>query len=124
MRILHRTIIDLYRRRDVQERAAARMERELDAAPTPDEERIACGCLRRLILTLKPQYATLVRRLDLDGEALQPVAASLGITTNNLKVRLHRARQQLKERVTQTCRLCAKHNCLDCTCDSTAERKD
>jgi RNA polymerase sigma-70 factor (ECF subfamily) len=123
-RILRRTIIDLYRRRDVQERAAARMERELDASPMADEERIACACLSRLIPTLKPQYATLVRRIDLDGEALEPVAASLGITTNNLKVRLHRARQQLKERVTQTCRLCAKHGCLDCTCDSTAERND
>lgn len=123
-RILRRTIIDLYRRRDVQERAAAQMERELDASPTPDEERIACECLGRLIPTLKPQYATLVRRIDLDGESLEPVAASLGITTNNLKVRLHRARQQLKERVTRTCRLCAKRGCLDCTCDSTAERKD
>jgi RNA polymerase sigma-70 factor (ECF subfamily) len=122
-RILRRTIIDLYRRRDVQDRAIARMERELDLPPTTDEERVACGCLERLIPTLKPQYSTLVRRLDLEGEALQPVAASLGITTNNLKVRLHRARQQLKERVTQTCRVCAQHGCLDCTCDSVSERK-
>ncbi len=123
-RILRRTIIDLYRRRDVQERAVARMERELDSPPTPDEERVACGCLENLISTLKPQYAALVRRLDLDGEALEPVAASLGITRNNLKVRLHRARKQLKERVKQTCRMCARHGCLDCTCDSTSERKD
>lgn len=123
-RILRRTIIDLYRRRDVQERAIARMEQQLDAPPTQDEERVACGCLNKLIATLKPQYSTLVRRLDLAGEALEPVAASLGITTNNLKVRLHRARQQLKGRVEQTCRMCARHGCLDCTCDSTSGRKE
>ena len=123
-RILRRTIIDLYRRRDVQQRAVERMERELDSPPTPDEVRVACGCLEKLIPTLKAEYSTLVRRLDLNGEALEPVAASLGITTNNLKVRLHRARRQLKERVTQTCRVCAKHGCLDCTCDTTSEIKN
>ncbi len=31
------------------------------------------------------------------------------ILRRTIKVRLHRARQQLKERLTQTCRLCAKH---------------
>ena len=123
-RILRRTIIDLYRRHDVQERAIARMEQELDSPPRKDEERVACRCLEKLIPTLKPQYSTLVRRLDLHGEALEPVAASLGITTNNLKVRLHRARQQLKERVMQTCRICARHGCRDCTCNPTKEKKD
>jgi RNA polymerase sigma factor (sigma-70 family) len=117
-RILRRTIIDLYRRRDVQERAIARLERELSAPPTEDEERVACGCLQSLIPTLKPQYSTLVRRLDLDNEPVESVAASLGVTKNNLTVRLHRARKKLKERLTETCRMCAKHGCLNCTCDS------
>ena len=119
-RILRRTIIDIDRRLDVQERAVLRMEYELDSPLTADEERVACGCLEESIATLKPRYATLVRRIDLDGEALAPVAANLGITTGNLRVRLHRARKRLRERFIQTCGLCAKHGCLDCTCETTS----
>jgi RNA polymerase sigma-70 factor (ECF subfamily) len=37
---------------------------------------------------------------------------------NNLKVRLHRGRKQLRERIEQTCRACATHGCLDCICGS------
>lgn len=117
-RILRRTIIDLYRREDVRERAIAKLERELDSPVTADEERVACACLQRLIPSLKPQYAALLRRLDLDNEPLESIAASLSVTRNNLTVRLHRARKQLKERLIDTCRLCARHGCLNCTCDS------
>jgi len=45
------------------------------------------------------------------------VAKELGITPNNLKVRRHRARQQLRERLEEVCRTCAKHGCLDCSCE-------
>ena len=44
------------------------------------------------------------------------LADRLGITKNNLKVRRHRAHRQLRERVEQTCRSCAAHGCVDCTC--------
>lgn len=119
-RILRRTIIDLYRRRDVQQRAAEKLQAELDSPPSDEEERTVCACMERLMPGLKPEYSTLLRRLDLNGEEVAPVATSLGITKNNLTVRLHRARQQLRERLEQTCRVCAKHGCLDCTCDDTA----
>ena len=121
-RILRRTIIDLYRRHGVHERAIAKIESDI-VAPSEEQERLICRCMDTLIPTLKPQYATLIRRLDLEGEALEPVASSLGITTNNLKVRLHRARQQLKQRLTQTCRMCAQHGCLDCTCDTASNQR-
>ena len=48
------------------------------------------------------------------------VAERLDITRNNLKVRHHRARQQLRERLEETCRTCATHGCIDCTCASDA----
>lgn len=120
-RILRRTIVDLYRRRDVQRQALERVALELDATPAEAEERAVCACLGRLLPALKPDYATLLRRLDLNGEASTSVAASLGITRNNLIVRLHRARRQLRERLKQTCRLCATHGCLDCQCDQSAK---
>lgn len=123
-RILRRTIIDLYRRRDVHQRAADRLQAELDSPPSDEEERTVCACMERLMPGLKPEYSTLLRRLDLNGEEVTPVAASLGITKNNLTVRLHRARQQLRERLEETCRVCANHGCLDCTCDTAPERRN
>lgn len=123
-RILRRTIIDLYRRQDTRKRGAAALEAELAAAPTAEEERAVCGCLERLIPTLKPEYAALIRRLDLQNESPDAVAASLDVTRNNLNVRLHRARQQLKDRLETSCRMCAKHGCLDCTCDAPRKADD
>jgi RNA polymerase sigma-70 factor (ECF subfamily) len=116
-RILRRSIIDLYRRRSVNKAALERLERELDSPPDAAEERVACGCVETLIPTLNPEYAELIRRLDLGGETPEQVGGTLGLTANNLRVRHHRARQQLRERLEQTCRLCAKHGCVDCTCE-------
>lgn len=123
-RILRRTIIDLYRRRDVQERALARMERELDAPPTPEEEHAYCECLNALIPALTPEYAEILRRIDLEGQPYAEVAADLGVTETNAKVRLHRARTQLRERLTAVCGICTVHGCLDCTCDSHTKRSE
>jgi RNA polymerase sigma factor (sigma-70 family) len=115
-RILRRTIIDLYRRRDAQVRALEKLQAELDLPPAEEEERVVCACLERLIPTLAPQYGALIRRLDLEDESPEALTAELGISKNNLNVRLHRARSQLKRRLEETCRLCAKHGCLDCRC--------
>ena len=116
-RILRRTIIDLYRRRDAAQRAIERLENELNLPPDSVEEKVSCACVETLIPTLKPEYAELIRALDLAGQTPEQVAAQRGVTANNLRVRHHRARQQLRERVEQTCRMCAKHGCLDCTCE-------
>jgi len=116
-RILRHTIIDLYRRRDSARRALAKLEDELDHPPTPEEERVACACLESLISTLKPEYAELIREIDLSGRKTEEFAEERGISTNNLRVRHHRARLQLRERLEETCRACARHGCLDCTCN-------
>jgi RNA polymerase sigma factor (sigma-70 family) len=116
-RILRRSIIDLYRRRATNQKALERLERESDSPPDNEEQRVACSCVETLIPTLKPDYAELIQRLDLGNEDPEQVGVALGMTANNLRVRHHRARQQLRERLEQTCRLCAKHGCLDCTCD-------
>jgi RNA polymerase sigma-70 factor (ECF subfamily) len=115
-RILRRSIIDLYRRRATNQAALERLEREFDGPQDTEEERVACRCVETLIPTLKPDYAELIQRLDLGNESPEHVGVVLGMTANNLRVRHHRARQQLRERLEQTCRLCAKHGCLDCTC--------
>lgn len=95
-RILRRTIIDLYRRQGAAERMLADLEQELDSPPDLDEERVVCACMARLLPTLAPQYANLIQRIDLNEETPDAVAAELGISKNNLNVRIHRARQQLR----------------------------
>ena len=109
-RILRNTITDLYR---------ARRHDELDP-DTPAEaaelEAVACRCFEALLPEMNPGYAALIRRLDLNWERPEAVADDLGITMNNLKVKRHRARKQLRERLEDQCRLCAKPGCLDCTC--------
>jgi RNA polymerase sigma factor (sigma-70 family) len=120
-RILRRTIIDLYRRRDARDRALAGLERELNSPPDKEEEIVVCACMERLLPGMTPQYSVLLQRVDLNEESPDSVAASLGISRSNLNVRLHRARQQLKRRLEENCRLCAKHGCLDCHCGSNAK---
>ena len=115
-RILRHSIIDLYRRRATSQAALDRLESELNSPPDAEDERAICGCIESLIPTLNTDYAELIRRLDLVGESPENVSAALGMTANNLRVRHHRARRQLRERLEQTCRMCAKHGCLDCTC--------
>lgn len=119
-RILRRSIIDLYRRRDANKRALARFQQELSDLLTASEERLLCQCFKRLLPSVPAQYRHLLQRIDLDGSELSEVASELGLTKNNLTVRLHRARKHLREQVSRNCRACSEHGCLDCTCGETA----
>jgi RNA polymerase sigma factor (sigma-70 family) len=115
-RILNNAIIDYYRRRGVESKHQAQLAMDsLPEAGTHEWARL-CECFRELIPTLKPEYRELIERLDLAEGEPERVAAELNITRGNLKVRRHRARQALRERLEATCRLCAEHACLDCTC--------
>jgi len=114
-RVLQNAIVDAYRRRGVEQaRIVATEIPEIAAEPEHDAE--LCACFERLIPTLKPEYAAVIHAAELGGESPEQVAARLGITTNNLKVRRHRARQALRRKLEETCRTCADHGCLDCTC--------
>lgn len=115
-RILNNAVIDVYRRKHVESAHLEPYSEEKDLAITPEEEANLCSCFRELIPTLKPEYAELIEALDLSEGNPKKVAEELGITPNNLKVRRHRARQALRERLEETCRSCAIHGCLDCTC--------
>ena len=117
-RILRRTIIDLYRRRDSRTRALATYAADLEAEAEPDETRILCSCFERLFPELPEQYEALIRRVDLEGISATALAAEKGVTTNALTVQLHRARARLRELLQATCKVCAKHGCLDCHCDT------
>ncbi|MBX3226180.1 MAG: sigma-70 family RNA polymerase sigma factor [Labilithrix sp.] len=118
-RTLRNAVVDHYRRRDAAGRAleevAAGATEASDDVP-PDEKPRACACVRRLAKGLKPEYARMLEQVDLEERSLGEVAAEAGITTNNAAVRLHRARAALREAVVATCKSCATHGCVDCTC--------
>jgi RNA polymerase sigma factor (sigma-70 family) len=117
-RILRNVLTDLHRRRASQSAAMERFAREMEFSR--DEEEIregACRCLAGLLPALRPDYARVIQLADLDGRPHEEVAEEIGISRGNVKVRLHRARRQLRERLEQTCRMCATHGCVDCACE-------
>ena len=116
-RIIRNAITDAYRRHAA---AAKRLEQyaleQPDAPPPPEEAAVLCSCFEDLLPTLKPEYAELIEAMDLGEADTEEMTERLDITPNNLKVRHYRARQQLRERLEETCRTCAEHGCVDCTC--------
>jgi RNA polymerase sigma-70 factor (ECF subfamily) len=114
-RVLQNAIVDTYRRRGVERKHVVSADGQ-EPAFEPEAEAELCGCFEALIPSLKTEYAELIRALELGRESPEAAAARLGISPNNLKVRRHRARQALRRRLEETCRTCAEHGCLDCTC--------
>ena len=119
-RILRRSIIDVYRKQGARSRALERFEKELPETPDEEDKRELCKCLRRLLALVPEQYRELLEELDLKGGEPNEVAEKLGVTRNNLTVRLHRARKQLRKALSQNCRACSVHGCLDCTCEESS----
>jgi RNA polymerase sigma-70 factor (ECF subfamily) len=117
-RALRNAVIDHYRRSGASERALSALARELEKQVEPDldERNAVCRCVSRLSETLKPEYATALRRIDVDGVPVQEYAVEAGITANNAGVRVFRARQALRKRVVRWCGSCAERGCIDCTC--------
>lgn len=118
-RVLATTIADHYRQRAAVRQTEVKAD-EARIAGVPDIEEsftTICTCFYRLLPTLKPEYADVLRRVDLQGKSRAQVAASLGTTVNNLTVRLHRARSALRRRLQQTCLTCPVHGFFRCRCE-------
>lgn len=118
-RLLRNAIVDHHRRKDAGRRAVESFAREVpvaEAEPDAAMERAVCACVGDLLPLLKTEYADLIRRVDLGGEDVTAAADAIGITPGNARVRLHRARTALRGELERSCRTCATHGCLDCTC--------
>ena len=124
-RILASVIVDHQRQATRRRRREVAMElTDIESVAAPPDREIdgaVCNCLHKLLPTLKPEYAELIWRADLLGEPRDRIAASLGMTLNNVTVRLHRGRQALKRRLEEMCLTCPVHGFLDCRCEE-AER--
>jgi len=60
------------------------------------------------------------RRRASSNRRLEAFAAEAGISETNAGVRVFRAREALRREVERSCRTCATHGCLDCTCGEAA----
>lgn len=117
-RTLRNAAIDLLRRRGAAERAYEAFVRELETHERPAAEMEAeiCACVTRLASTLKPEYAEALQAIEIEGTPVKAYAEKKGLSPNNAAVRVFRAREALRRRVTESCGTCAEHGCVDCTC--------
>ena len=120
-RVLETTLIDYYRAQGKRRPSESEFQYlesvRLTGKGKDDLDLIICMCLYKLLPTLKPEYADILWRADLIGESRESIAATLNISESNLRVRLHRARQALRQRLEEACRTCPIHGYLDCDCD-------
>jgi RNA polymerase sigma-70 factor (ECF subfamily) len=122
-RVLRNAIIDHHRRNAAAERRNEAYAREEELSGDKDEElhRVVCKCVGQLAETLKPEYATALKRVEVDGVSVKDYADEVGISSNNAGVRIFRAREALRKQVARSCGTCATHGCVDCTCDQAAK---
>jgi RNA polymerase sigma-70 factor (ECF subfamily) len=121
-RTLRNAAIDQLRRRGTAARAIEAFARELETHSAPEAELEAeiCACVTRLAATLKPEYAEALQAIDVDGTPVKEFAERRGLSPSNAGVRVFRAREALKKRVTESCGTCAEHGCRNCTCRAAA----
>jgi len=126
-RVLNSTLADFHRyqtRKRQKEAEYARLQ-PLHSQGFDANFASGCTCFYTLIQTLKPEYSDILRQIDLDGKSHTTVAGELGITTNLVKVRLHRARQALKRALLMSCcKSCHESDFLNCECGHEKEGKN
>lgn len=124
--ILHHAIVDHLRKHAVETRGRNAFRQALihsGHGTVPPFEVVSdnpCTCATALLPILRPRDAELIRRVDLNGELSKTVAEDLASTPNNVRVRLHRARQTLRAQVARVCGLCCEHSRRNCTCDASS----
>jgi RNA polymerase sigma factor (sigma-70 family) len=117
-RVLRNAVIDLYRRRATESKALEVWGREMEREVAPGYEirNEICVCLSRVMDTINPAYADVLRSVDLGEQRLQDFAQEHNISAANAAVRVHRARASFRKHLVRTCGACAEHGCVDCTC--------
>lgn len=106
---LRNTLFDRYRREGARRRLQQGVASEPPAAEhgdADDDMEASMACLSLAIGELKPAYAALIRRAELQQTPLKVVAEELDLTANNVGVRLHRAREALRQSMRARCSAC------------------
>ena len=114
--ILRNSLIDYYRARASREKKYQQQDEEDELIASEELKNEICECMHDLLPTIHPNYADLISKIDLENQDHAEVAQKLGISRNNLDVKLHRARRALKKSLEAMCGACTKHACLNCSC--------
>jgi RNA polymerase sigma factor (sigma-70 family) len=115
--VLRNAVVDRQRRQAVADRRLAELSAELASSERAEElDAVVCRCVGELARTLKPEYADVLQRVEIDGVPVKDYADAAGISASNAGVRIFRAREALRRQVARACGTCAEHGCLDCTC--------
>lgn len=114
-RVLRNTIADHHAAWATREAKLELLARE--ASEAPPEDAAVCACSMGLLDNLRSEYAAIVRRIDIEGESISEAAAHLGLSENNAKVRIHRARKALRRALLSQCGSDSLRACQDCDCD-------
>tara|TARA_R110002074_G_scaffold118673_2_gene251388 strand:- start:97 stop:738 length:642 start_codon:yes stop_codon:yes gene_type:complete len=119
--VLRSVLMDHFRKETVRKRGDARYAQERmvldDDSFGQDDADSTCDCLRGLLPELRPEYAEILRQVDFLEEPRAGVAASMGISQENLRVRLHRARLAIGVALKQHCGTCCETEFRDCFCE-------
>lgn len=100
-RIARNAVIDHYRSR----REHLPLDFELEAGDPAGRDVVDLSAsLRKFIAALPPAYREPLIRHEFQGEALQDVATTLGLSLTATKSRVRRARLMLREMLDQCCR--------------------
>jgi RNA polymerase sigma-70 factor (ECF subfamily) len=70
---------------------------------TPIEQHQMSDCVRRLVATLPPPQREVLTLADMAGQSVPEIARDAGLTTGNVKIRLHRARKAMQHVLEQQC---------------------
>jgi RNA polymerase sigma-70 factor (ECF subfamily) len=117
-RVLNSTMADFYRGETARRQGEAEYARfQPDSLKDDVDPESICTCFYQLLPMLKPEYSEILQRIDLSGESRAKVAEDVGISLNLVRVRLHRARQALKEALLASCKACCpEHGFMNCEC--------
>jgi RNA polymerase sigma-70 factor (ECF subfamily) len=85
----------------------------LESWPEPDADaglpnaatRELARCLQPMLRGLQPAARDALTRVDLDGQTHQQAADQLGLSVSGMKSRVQRARRELRDRLTDCCRV-------------------
>ncbi|WP_421880408.1 RNA polymerase sigma factor [Pacificispira sp.] len=118
--VLRSVLNDHYRKLSRRQRMEDALSRDPVQFPTVENDAELfgeiCTCVGELLTDLREADADLIRQLDLGDEDRAGVAKSLGINQGALRIRLHRARIALRDRLMRHCGGCCRHGFDDCGC--------
>jgi RNA polymerase sigma factor (sigma-70 family) len=104
---LRNALFDRYRRNAGRARLQDTVRAEPICEPEePEELERPLDCLAHAIDDLKPEAAALLRRAELQETPLKAIAEAMAITANNAGVRVHRAREALRQVMKSRCAAC------------------